>query len=229
MSVTAQHTLAAVSAAGSTAVLYLRVSTREQAERGGDAEGFSIPAQREACARKAEGLGAAVVAEFVDAGESARSAARPQLQAMLAYLAENPVQYVIVHKVDRLACNRADDVQITLAIQHSGASLVSVAENIDKTPQGILMHAIFSGMAEFYSANLSTEVIKGMQQKARSGGSIGRAIIGYLNVRQIVNGSEQKSVEIDPERGPIMTWAFEQFATNMWTLQTLRDELSHAA
>ena len=33
---------------GSFAVSYLRVSTKEQAEKGGQAEGFSIPAQREA-------------------------------------------------------------------------------------------------------------------------------------------------------------------------------------
>jgi DNA invertase Pin-like site-specific DNA recombinase len=31
------------------AILYLRVSTKEQAERGGETEGFSIPAQRDAC------------------------------------------------------------------------------------------------------------------------------------------------------------------------------------
>jgi site-specific DNA recombinase len=34
------------------AVIYLRVSTKEQAERGGESEGFSIPAQRDACLRK---------------------------------------------------------------------------------------------------------------------------------------------------------------------------------
>lgn len=49
------------------AVSYLRVSTREQAERGGTDEGFSIPAQREANARKAAELGARVVREFDDA------------------------------------------------------------------------------------------------------------------------------------------------------------------
>ena len=59
------------------AVIYLRVSTKDQASRGGEAEGFSIPAQREACLRKADSLGAVVSAEFVDAGESARSANRP--------------------------------------------------------------------------------------------------------------------------------------------------------
>lgn len=61
------------------AVSYLRVSTREQADREGDPEGSSIPAQREANTRKAETLEASVIAEFVDRGESARSADRPQL------------------------------------------------------------------------------------------------------------------------------------------------------
>ena len=37
-----------------SAVIYLRVSTKEQAQRGGEAEGFSIPAQRAACLRKAD-------------------------------------------------------------------------------------------------------------------------------------------------------------------------------
>jgi site-specific DNA recombinase len=133
------------------AVIYLRVSTKEQAERGGESEGFSIPAQREACTRKALDLGLTVAAEFIDAGESARPADRPELQRMLTYLAENPTSAVIVHKVDRLARNRADDVQISLAIQSSGAKLVSVTEKIDDTPQGKLMHTSFSGLAAFHS------------------------------------------------------------------------------
>ncbi|HEY2937719.1 MAG TPA: recombinase family protein [Gaiellaceae bacterium] len=70
------------------AVLYLRVSTKEQAERGGESEGFSIPAQREACKRKAQALGAVIIDEFVDRGESAKTADRPELQRMLAFLAE---------------------------------------------------------------------------------------------------------------------------------------------
>lgn len=77
------------------AVSYLRVSTREQAERGGTEEGFSIPAQREANARKADELGARIVREFVDAGESARSANRDGLQEMLAFIAATCVTFCI--------------------------------------------------------------------------------------------------------------------------------------
>ena len=66
------------------AVSYFRVSTRGQAERsGGHDEGFSIPAQREANKKKAASLGAMVGKEFVDRGASAKSADRPQPQAML--------------------------------------------------------------------------------------------------------------------------------------------------
>src|SRR3954467_6191127 len=85
------------------AIIYLRVSTKDQAAAGGEAEGYSIPAQRDACRRKASSLGAEVVAEFVDAGESARSADRPELQRLLTYVQEQQASYLIVHKVDRLA------------------------------------------------------------------------------------------------------------------------------
>ena len=46
------------------ALVYVRVSTKEQAERDGDPEGYSIPAQRDACHRKAEALEATVVEEL---------------------------------------------------------------------------------------------------------------------------------------------------------------------
>src|SRR5580692_7126648 len=156
---------------GAVAVIYLRVSSKEQAEKGGEAEGYSIPAQREGCKRKAVSLSAAIIEEFVERGESAKTADRPELQRMLAYVAEHPVKYVIVHKVDRLARNRADDVAINLALQQAGVELVSVSENIDQTPSGLLLHGIMSSIAEFYSRNLANEVMKGTVQKAKNGGT----------------------------------------------------------
>src|SRR5581483_6603747 len=208
------------------AVLYLRVSTKEQAQRDGDPEGYSIPAQREACRRKAASLNAVVVEEFADKGESARKADRPQLQALLAYICANHVDYVIVHKIDRLARNRADDVEITLAIRSAGASLISCSENIDETPSGLLLHGIMSSIAEFYSRNLANEVIKGSVQKARTGGTIGKAPLGYLNVRKMQNGREVRTVEIDPVRGPLMKWAFDTYATGAWSVRRLCAELN---
>jgi site-specific DNA recombinase len=205
------------------AVVYLRVSTKEQAQRGGSSEGFSIPAQRDACLRKASTLEADVVAEFVDAGESAKTSHRPQLQQLLAFIERETVQFVIVHKVDRLARNRFDDVEINAAIRRAGASLVSCTENIDETPSGALMHGIMSSIAEFYSRNLANEVVKGSTEKAKAGGTVGKAPTGYMNVRKWENGREVRTVEVDPDRGPIMSWVFDQYATGEWSLRQLLD------
>jgi site-specific DNA recombinase len=210
------------------AVSYLRVSTKEQAERDGDPEGYSIPAQREANRRKAAELKAVIVDEFIDRGESARSYDRPDLQRMLRYIKEHPsVRYVIVHKIDRLARNRVDDVEINLAIQRAGATLVSCTENIDETPSGMLLHGIMSTIAEFYSRNLANEVIKGMSQKAKTGGTPTKAPLGYRNVRRLNDeGREIRTVELDPARAPLITWAYEAYATGDWTLKRLLEALT---
>ncbi len=208
------------------AITYLRVSTRGQAKRGGEVEGFSIPAQREACHRKAESLDASVVEEFKDAGASAKSAERPDLKRMLEYLAHNEVDFVIVHKLDRLARNRMDDVQILAAIQAVGATLVSCSENIDETPSGTLVHGIMSSIAEFYSKNLATEAKKGMGQKAKAGGTPGRAPFGYLNAtHRDEEGREVRTVVLDDERAKWVKWLYERYATGEWTIGMLRDEL----
>ena len=52
---------------------------------------------------------------------------------MIAYVKAHKVAYCIVHKVDRLARNRADDVEIHLALREAGVLLVSATENIDET------------------------------------------------------------------------------------------------
>jgi site-specific DNA recombinase len=212
--------------ATATAVAYLRVSTKEQAQKGGEAEGYSIPAQRLACQRKAESLGAAVIAEFVDAGESARSADRPQLQKMLALIESQPVQYVIVHKVDRLARNRLDDLMISLALERAGVTLISCSENIDKSPSGKLTHGLMALIAEWYSTNLSNEVKTKTLEKVRNGGTVGKAPVGYRNVRRVEHGREIRTVDVDPDRAPLVRWAFETYAGGNVSLNWLTRELA---
>src|SRR5438874_12923077 len=92
----------ATSTVSATAVAYLRVSTPRQAKRGGEPEGFSLPAQRRLCQQLADARVARFVAEFVDPGESATTANRPEFQRMLAYVTAPKVDYVIFYSLDRL-------------------------------------------------------------------------------------------------------------------------------
>src|SRR3954470_7950110 len=97
---------------GARAALYVRVSSTGQLGRDGDEDGYSIPAQVQACERKAADLGAEVAKAYVERAESARSDDRPVLQQMLRDLPSTGVRYLIVHKVDRLARNRLDDAML---------------------------------------------------------------------------------------------------------------------
>ncbi|MDT5024274.1 MAG: hypothetical protein QOE61_700, partial [Micromonosporaceae bacterium] len=216
----------AASGRSKRAVIYLRVSTAKQVGKDDDPDGYSLPAQEEACRRKADVLDAEVVEVFVDRGESAKTADRPEFQRMLRFVKEHrDIDYVILDKVDRFARNRRDDANTMFELHSVGTQLVSVKENIDETPAGQLLHAIMAGIAEFYSRNLATESTKGMTQKAKVGGTPGRAAIGYLNTRRRIDGREVRVVTVDPERAPLVQWAFEVYSTGEWTIRTLTEAL----
>jgi DNA invertase Pin-like site-specific DNA recombinase len=210
----------------STAWLYLRVSSQGQVGRAFSEEGYSIEAQRADGRRKAAQLEAEVTEEFIDPAETATNANRPDLKRLLKRLKSGDAPtYVIVHKVDRFARNRRDDANMLFEIMESGAELVSATESIDGSPSGRLTHGILASIAEYYSLNLSAEVKKGLHGKAKLGGTPCLAPIGYLNVREIVDGREVRTVVIDPERAPHIRWAFAAYASGAYTLDTLHAAL----
>jgi len=210
---------------GVTAFLYARVSTREQARTGGGEEGYSLPAQREAGHAKAKQLDAAVTGIYIDAGESAKSANRPELQRMLRDIKKQHPTYVIVHKIDRLARNREDDIAINLALRKAGTTLISCSENLNDTPSGRFLYNIMADMAQFYSDNLAQEVLKGLVAKAKEGGTPYRAPLGYLHKREYRGGAMASWVELDPERAPLIRWAFERYGSGDCTVADLVETL----
>ena len=204
------------------AVLYLRVSSRGQLETDYDEDGLSIEGQREQCRRKALDLGAEIVEEYVERAESAKTDQRPALQRMLSRIrAERDIQYVILWKVDRFARNRRDDANMLFEIELAGARLVSATENIDETPAGRLMHGMLASFAEYYSRNLGAEVVKGATQKAKRGGTLGIAPIGYLNVRERLDGREIRTIAVDSDRAPLVRWLFEIYATGHYSVNDM--------
>ncbi len=213
------------------AVSYLRVSTQEQAEKGGRDEGFSIPAQREANTQQGRSSSARWSSRSSSsAGVSGTSKAnRPALKEMLVYLREHPdIDYVIVHKLDRLARNRADDVDLNQQFDELDVRLVSTSENIDQTPGGMLLHGIMATIAEFYSRNLANEVIKGMTEKVKTGGTVSRGTDRLPQHPRPATRPAAKIApsQIDPDRAPLIEWAYKAYASGNWTVSQIHDELT---
>lgn len=208
------------------ASIYLRVSTKEQAAKDATQEGYSIPAQREACLRYLSERGWSLTDEFVDAGESARSADRPHLKAMLRRVSEGDVSAVVVHKIDRLPRNIEDHVAIRAVLRRHRCQLVSITENIEDTASGKLVEGIHALMAEFYSSNLASEIRKGMSQKAKMGGWPQRAPVGYLNTRHRVDGRDIAKVVPDPERAFLVKEMFRLYATGDYSISELHSAMA---
>ena len=94
-------------------------------------------------------------------------------------------------------------------------------------PGGMLLHGIMSSIAEFYSRNLANEVMKGMGEKTRNGGTLGKAPLGYVNVRgRDEHGREVRTVELDQQRAPLLRLAFTEYATGNWTVSQLAKHLA---
>lgn len=105
------------------AVIYLRVSSAGQVNKDFDPEGYSIPGQRDACHRRAELLGATVVAEYVEYGESATAMThRGELRRLLDELPDVRPDYVIVYDVSRLARDEGDAMMLFREINGVGAT-----------------------------------------------------------------------------------------------------------
>ncbi|AOX46829.1 recombinase family protein [Microbacterium sp. BH-3-3-3] len=220
--------LAATAAPGTRAVIYMRLSSKGQVNTDYDHEGISIPAQRVSCQRKAEQLGLNIVAEYIEPGRSATEMTkRVTFQEMLERIRrDHDVDYVIVYKLSRFARNRIDDAVVMADLQKRGVELVSATESIDATPVGQLMHGILAAFNEYRSREDGADIAYRMSQKAKNGGALGRAPIGYLNVTDNTEGRKINTVAIDPQRAPFVKLAFELYAAGTNTFQDIADELT---
>jgi site-specific DNA recombinase len=208
------------------AVIYLRVSSDQQVDRGYGDEGYSIPAQREACERKAADLGAVVVREYVDLAKTAKTRNRPRFMAMVDDIErDRDVDFVIVHKLNRFARNAMDDAVIDYRLGEAGAQLASVLEHIDTTPSGKLNHRIHAAFSEYENENLANEIRKGQIEKHRAGGTPFAAPVGYKHAPVEFEGRLINSIVIDDERAPLVQLAFDLYDTGRYSITRLRDTL----
>ncbi len=68
--------------------------------------------------------------------------------------------------------------------------------------------------------NLRSEVIKGLDEKARQGWAIGTAPFGYFNAKD-----KNEPIQPDPEHAPTLRRLFELYATDGYTLDSLAEKL----
>lgn len=174
-----------------TAAIYARYSSDNQRDE-------SIDAQIRAIQEYAKNKNIKIVKIYADRAKSATSDKRPQFQQMIKDSALGLFSIVIVHKLDRFSRDKYDSAIYKRKLKANGIKLISVVENLDGSPESLILESVIEGMAQYYSANLAREVMKGMKETAyqcRHNG--GQPPLGYdvdKGKRYIINEAEAEIV-----------------------------------
>ena len=141
------------------AVIYARYSSDSQREE-------SIEGQLRECTAFAEKNGMTVLRHYIDRAYAAKTDDRPEFQNMIKDSGKKLFDVVIVWKLDRFARNRYDSARYKAMLKRNGVKVVSATEVISEGAEGIILEAVLAGYAEYYSADLSEKVIRGMTDNA---------------------------------------------------------------
>lgn len=205
------------------AVMYVRVSSKEQAEQG-----FSPEAQRVCLYDFARRNSFDVVKEFEEA-ESAKGSKRKEFAAMLEYVKARKIEHILVEKTDRLHRNFTDYVAIEELTEKYGVTVYFVKEggSIGKNSRASdkTMYGIKTVMAKGFIDNLKEEVQKGFEIKLAHGEYPRQAPLGYLNAKDPYN-SKHNIIIPDPANRTLVVKLFEYYASGIYSVETLITKLN---
>lgn len=141
---------------------YGRYSSSNQTEQ-------SIEGQLHVCERYAAAHDMQIVAQYIDRAISGKSDNRPQFQKMIEDSGKGIFEGVLLYKLDRFARNRYHSAIYKHKLRENGVRLISATEHLTDTPEGIMLEAVLEGIDEFYSAELSQKVNRGLAESFHKG------------------------------------------------------------
>ena len=181
------------------AVIYARFSSHSQNEQ-------SIEGQLAECYAFAQRNDLRIVHEYIDRALTGTTDKRPDFLQMIEDSKRRGFQFVIVYQLDRFARNRYDSATYKAKLKKNGVRVLSAKENITDDASGILVEGVLESMAEYYSAELSQKIKRGIAVSASKCKFFGGAIpLGYKI-------DEQKNYVINEETAPIVKKMFEMLA-----------------
>lgn len=142
------------------AAFYGRFSSNNQREE-------SAEAQLRASSDFADRNNYEIVAKYIDRAKSGTSSRkRTEFLRMIKDAEKGLFQVIIVHKLDRFSRDKYDSAFYKRKLKQCGVKLISVTEQLDDSPESVILESVIEGMAEYYSKNLARETMKGLKENA---------------------------------------------------------------
>ena len=166
------------------------------------------------CREYAERNGILIVANYIDRAMTGTNDNRPDFQRMIKDSAKREWDYVLVYKFDRFSRNKYETAIYKKALRDNGVKVISATEHIPDSPEGIIFESMLEGYAEYYSAELSQKVRRGMNETRLKGNYTGGHILyGYKK--------QDKKLVIDEERAEVVRFIFEQYSIGVYVKNIL--------
>lgn len=198
------------------AILYVRVSTDEQADKG-----FSQRDQDERLHQYCE-RNNLVVGRVIYEDYSAKTFERPAWGRLLVELRKNKgkgFDTILFTKWDRFSRNTADAYGMIKILMDFGIKPLAIEQPLDfAIPESKIMLAVYLSMPEVENDRRALNVKYGMRRGKKEGRWMGRALPGYKNKTR-EDGT--KCIEpIEPEAS-LFRWAFETIAQNVYATEAI--------
>lgn len=191
-------------------VIYARFSSHSQTEQ-------SIEGQLKVCYEYAKSNGYTVIGEYIDRAQSGTTDNRLEFQRMISDSDKHTFEGVLVYQLDRFARNRYDSAINKSKLKKNGVRVISAKENIADDPSGILVEGVLESMAEYYSAELSQKIHRGMAinaEKCLSNGS--NPGLGF-------KVDSERRFYVDNDEAAIVREIYERYAAGETKAEIIRD------
>lgn len=187
-----------------TGVIYCRYSSDSQTEQ-------SIEGQLRVCNEYAKSNDIVILDTYIDRAMTGMNDNRPDFQRMIKDSAKKSFDYVLVYKFDRFSRNKYETAIHKKTLKDNGVKVISAMEYIPDSPEAIILESY----AEYYSAELSQKVKRGMRETRSKGNFTGGFIIYGYKV-------ENHKVVIDEERAETVKYIFEQYAMGVYVKDIIK-------
>ena len=157
----------------SKAVIYARFSSDRQRSE-------SIEQQVNVCTDFCKRNKLSVISTYADNAITGRTDDRPQFQQMIRDSKTRTFDTVVVYALDRFSRSVYDSCVYEDLLNKNGVKLLSATEPLTDDPSGILVKQIFRGFSEYYSAELSAKIHRGLENNATKFLAIGSVPYGFL-------------------------------------------------
>ena len=181
-----------------SAVIYARYSSDNQTEQ-------SIEGQLRVCEEYAQKNDILILDTYIDRAMTGTNDNRADFQRMIKDSARKEWDYVLVYKLDRFSRDKYATAIHKKTLKDNGVKVLSAMENIPDTPEGIILESLLEGMNQYYSAELSQKVKRGMKETRLKGNYQGGGLpYGY----KVIN----RKVTIDEPTAEVVRYMYEQYS-----------------